>query len=179
MLRQIVLPLVLSLCATTATAADFSFCWTGGNGYTMTGRMQVPDALMSNAILTEEDVTSFKIAGYLEGTLLGTWDMTQHTAQTTWHLRFDPIAMTFLTGGRFATTRSQGWNADGEVENCGNPGFGFNSGSYAQDICVNGQYIADSSIAPETPLIATFGAVTPTCERVSVTSKSPKTNHSD
>ena len=171
--------LALTAIASPLSAADFNFCWAGGNGYTMTGRMQVPDHLMSNAVITENDVTGFKIAGYLEGTLIGTWDMASRNANTTWHLRFDPGSLTFLTGGSFATTRSQGWNADGTAQDCGTPGFGFNSGNYAQDVCINGQYAADSSIAPETPFVATFGAVTPTCDNAVVSSKAPIANHSD
>jgi hypothetical protein len=48
------------------------------------------------------------------------------------------------------------------VTNCGKPGFGFNSGNYAQDICVNGTYIQASSIDPATPLTATFPPSCPT-----------------
>lgn len=170
---------VAGFSSTTAIAADLSFCWIGANGYTMTGRMQVPDRLMSNAILTEADVTAFKIAGYHRGQLLGTWDMAARGDDTTWHLRFDPITQTFLTGDSFATTRSQGWNADGDVSNCGATGFGFNSGNYAQDICVNGQYIQDSSVDPATQFTVSTHSFSPSCESEVMLSKSPRTNHSD
>lgn len=173
-LKSILLSLPLTcLGLAPALAADFHFCWVGGNGYTMTGRITIPDARMSDAIVTETDITAFKISGYQEGTLLGTWSHTQAAPNTTWHLRFDPITMTFLTGDRFATMRSQGWNANGQVQDCGNPGFGFNAGSYAQDICVNGRYIAESSIAPDTPLFVSQSAVTPTCNDALLFSKSP------
>lgn len=174
---------VLLLCCTVfaapASAANLNFCWNGANGYTMTGRMQVPDSKMSNAIITEDDVTAFKISGYLEGSLIGTWDMRQRGPDTTWHLRFDPITLTFLTGGSFDTTRSQGWNADGNVRNCGSPGFGFNSGNWAQDVCVNGEYVSDSSIPPDTLFTATTGPVTPTCDVPNIVSKSRSDEHSD
>lgn len=181
MLRTSIFASLLALAGTAAplSAADLSFCWKGANGYTMTGQMRVPDHLMSNAILTEDDVSAFKIAGYHHGQLLGTWDMQSLDADDTWHLRFDPISLTFLTGDRFASTHSQGWNADGDVQNCGSPGFGFNAGNYAQDICLNGQYVHDSSITPDTPLIATTGTVTATCATTLLTGKSPRTNHSD
>lgn len=167
------------LTALPAAAADLNFCWRGASGYTMTGKMQIPDDKMYRAVVTEKDVTRFKIAGYLDGQLLGTWDMAQAGPDTTWHLRFDPMGMTFLTGGSFAGTHSQGWNADGNVENCGSPGFGFNSGNYAQDICVDGRYMRDSSIDPATAFLATTQAVTPDCGFSTPTSKSPRRETGD
>lgn len=135
-----------------ATAADIHFCWIGDNGYSMSGRMSVPDHLMSKNLITEEDVTGFSITGFHDGRPLGHWNAADRAPGATWHLRFDPQRRTFLTGGTFSTLNSQGWNANGGVTDCGNPGFGFNSGNYAQDICLNGKYVASSSIAPETPL---------------------------
>jgi len=181
MLRH-VLPTLACLTAALAgpvQAADINFCWIGANGYTMTGRMEVPDALMTQAVVTEDEITAFKIAGYHDGKLLGTWDMADRAPGSTWHLRFDPVAMEFLTGGSFRTHRSQGWNADGQVRDCGMPGFGFNSGNFAQDICVNGTYIRDSAVAPDTPFLISSYAFTPNCEFRAMTSKLPKTNHSD
>ena len=171
MIRPIVLTALLLPAA--AQAAVVNFCWLGANGYTMTGRMEVPDNAMYQAVITEADVTRFKISGYYKRQLIGTWNAAQAKRDTTWHLRFDPMGMTFLTGGVFATTHSQGWNADGDVENCGNPGFGFNSGSYGQDICVNGTYFTASSIAPDTPLVATTQTVTSDCRKTVPTSKMP------
>ena len=149
--------------ATPTLAADLRFCWIGANGYSLSGLMEVPDQKMSNAVITEKDVTAFRISGFYQDVPIGNWDMRERTADTTFHVRFDPNAMEFLTGGSFASTNSQGWNADGNVMNCGNPGFGFNSGNYAQDICVNGKYIEASSIAPSTPLVAQIGPDVPTC----------------
>ena len=154
-----------------AQAAELNFCWKGGGGYTMTGRMSLPDAAMFKTILTEDDINGFKISGYHKGTLLGTWDSAERGPDATWHLRFDPAGMLFLTGGRFASFASQGWNADGGVGNCGAQGFGFNSGNYGQDICVNGTYIENSSIAPDTPLVATLDPVTPNCRNTAAVSR--------
>jgi len=162
--------LVAGLCG-PAQAAELNFCWKGGGGYTMTGRMSLPDAAMFKTILTEDDISGFKISGYHKGKLLGTWDSTQRSENATWHLRFDPAGMLFLTGGRFASFASQGWNADGDVSNCGAQGFGFNSGSFAQDICLNGSYIENSSIAPDTPLVATLDPVTPDCRNTAAVSR--------
>jgi len=165
-----------------AHAAEVNLCWRGGNGYTMTGRMTLPDEAMFKTILTEADVTRFKISGYFEGQLIGTWDSGTRANDATWHLRFDPAGMTFLTGGRFASFASQGWNANGNADNCGSPGFGFNSGDFSQDICLNGDYVEGSSIDPNTPLVATLDPVTPDCRNTAAVSKefnsnSDKTNH--
>ncbi|MEJ6396757.1 hypothetical protein [Yoonia sp. 208BN28-4] len=173
--------ILLGICVTGApvAAADLNLCWTGAGGYTMTGRMTVPDAAMRQSVVTQDDVTRFKIAGYLNGRLVGTWNLQDAGPDTTWFLRFDPSTFTFLTGGDFGSRDSQGWNADGAVRNCGNPGFGFNSGNYAQDVCVNGNYITESSIAPETPLMATTDPVTPDCRSVAPLSKSQNGPQSD
>lgn len=153
-------------------AETLNFCWTGGGGYTMTGRMTLKAGAMARTVATESDVSAFKIAGYHRGQLLGTWDMAQRNPDTTWHLRFDPLSMQFLTGGSFAGTNSQGWNANGDVDDCGESGFGFNSGNYAQDICVNGSYVAASSIPPETPFHATRSPVSADCGLPAPLSKS-------
>ncbi len=157
--------------ASPSLAADLRFCWVGANGYSLSGRMQVPDQKMSFSVITENDVTAFRISGFHKGVPIGNWDMRDRTPDTTFHVRFDPIAMQFLTGGSFASTNSQGWNADGNVMNCGNPGFGFNSGNYAQDICVNGKYIEASSIDPSTPLLAQIGPEAATCTPAKLMSK--------
>lgn len=162
--------IALSL-AEPASAAEINLCWRGASGYTMTGRMSVSDTAMFQAVVTEADVTRFKISGYFKGRLLGTWDSGSRDTNTTWHLRFDPVGMTFLTGGNFPSTASQGWNADGTSQNCGKPGFGFNSGNFAQDICVNGAWIEDSGIAPDTPLLATLNPVSPDCSNTAAVSK--------
>ncbi len=158
-------------------AADYSFCWTGANGYVMSGKMTLTQGV--TGIATEKDVTAFKIAGYRDDQLLGTWDMRDLNPGDTWHLRFDTRTQTFPTGGSFPTSRSQGWNADGGAEDCGNPGFGFNSGNYAQDVCVNGRWATDSSIPPDSPLIAVSGFGAAQCQVQMLFSKSGKTNHSD
>jgi len=154
-----------------ANAAVLNLCWTGGDGYTMTGRMTVSDKAMRKSLVTENDVTAFQITGYHEGTKVGDWNLKQRTDTTTWFLRFDPKTLSFPVGGNFGSLVSQGWNANGNVTDCGNPGFGFNSGNYAQDVCINGVYIRESSIDPATPLVATFDPVTPDCRSSAALSK--------
>ena len=150
--------------ATPLTAADLHFCWRGDNGYTMTGVLSLPDSALKQDLVTEADVTGLVITGYHMGRVLGRWDSRKQRPGATWHLRFDPQTRQFLTGGSFTTDHSQGWNANGSVNDCGNPGFGFNSGNYAQDLCVDGTYIHLSSIDPATPLLAGDAPAAPSCD---------------
>lgn len=156
------------LIAQPAQAERFYFCWAGAGGYTMTGVMDVSDTSMRQAIITETDVTSFQIIGFERGVAIGSWSLADRTPSTTWHLRFNPQTLTFPTGGNFPSDASQGWNADGDVEDCGRAGFGFNSGNYAQDICWRGVWMEQSSIDPDTPLRATKQPVTPDCRGVAL-----------
>lgn len=144
----------LCLAATQADAALVHLCWVGGDGYTMTGTMEFPDALLSAPIVTEADVTRFKIAGYHHGQLIGTWDMANRTAATSWYLRYIPATMTFPTDGQVSGPIDQAWNADGTATDCGMPGFGFNAGNYAQDFCLNGVWLESSGVPPATPFKA-------------------------
>jgi hypothetical protein len=154
-------------------AAQFNFCWLGANGFTMTGVIGFPDAALSKPLVTEADVTLFRITGYEDGVAIGRWSLDDLKPGTTWLLRFDPATLTFPTGGNFPGDAAQGWNADGDVQDCGPGGFGFNSGNYAQDICLNGVWIAQSSIDPATPLRATTDPVTAQCDGPLLLGKRP------
>lgn len=154
----------LALALTTpAQAADFNFCWIGDNHYTMRGHIGFADRHLDAALLTETDITSFEITGYEHGIAIGSWNMNDRKADTTWHLRFSPRDLSFPTGGRFPSDDSQGWNNNGDGNACGHRGFGFNTGNFSQDICLFGVYVTLSSIAPDTPLRATIHPVTIDC----------------
>lgn len=168
---------LLLLLATPVQAAEFNLCWVGSNGYTVTGRFTINDSAMDLPIVTEADVSRFKISGYHNGTFLGSWDMRTRAPDATWFFRFDPQTRQFPSGELFGQEASQGWNADGAVVNCGNPGFGFNAGDYSQDICVNGIYIRDSSVLSSETFVATTGPVTPTCDGPMPMSKSTPRGH--
>ncbi len=143
------------LTATPLHAAQFQFCWTGANGYTMEGIIEIPDALQNTGLITETDVTGFRIIGFLDGVAVGSWDMADLRADTSWTLRFDTNTLRFPTGGLRQDNSYQEWNANGQVDNCGAVGgFGFNGGNYAQDVCINNVWVEDSSIDPATPLFA-------------------------
>ncbi|PVA06297.1 hypothetical protein [Thalassorhabdomicrobium marinisediminis] len=143
MIRTAVL---VALFAVPAGAADFEFCWEGANGYRMEGRMTVPDALLDRPLLTHDDVTAFTIQGFKDDVPLGAWNMAQRHPGTAWNLSFDPRGMVFPTGGMHDGPKGQAWNAGGRADDCGNPGFGFNSGTNAQDLCVNNVWRTDSMI---------------------------------
>lgn len=138
--------LALCLLVLPAQAADFEFCWEGANGYRMEGRMTVPDALLGEPLITHNDVTDFFIQGFRDDVPLGAWDLSQLTPETSWNLSFDPRGMVFPTGGMHDSPKGQAWNAGGRADDCGDPGFGFNSGTNAQDVCVNNVWHTDSMI---------------------------------
>lgn len=154
---------IVSLIATQANAADFYFCWTGGSGYTMTGQMAIPESALNQPLITEADVTGFKIAGYLDGALLGKWDMSMLTPDTSWMLRYDPIRGVFPTPGELELGVTQAWNAGGNADDCGESGFGFNLGNYAQDFCLHGVWIEESGMPPDTPFLVSPIPIDPYC----------------
>lgn len=138
--------IALVLAATPAAALDFEFCWEGANGYRMEGVMSVPSDAMAQALITHNDISGFTIQGFQDDIALGAWDMSQVTPSTSWNLSFDPRGMVFPTGGMHDSDKGQAWNAGGRADDCGNPGFGFNSGTNAQDLCVNNVWRTDSMI---------------------------------
>jgi len=153
----------VSLIATNANAADFYFCWLGANDYTMTGQMTITPSALNKPVVTQDDVIRFKIAGYQEGRLLGKWDMETRAPDDTWVLFFDPGRSVFMTPGDVGLGVSQAWNANGNADDCGNPGFGFNLGNFAQDFCVNGVWVEESGMPPETTFLVSPTPVDPQC----------------
>lgn len=147
MIRTALLSLALATAAQTAHTADFEFCWEGDNGYRMEGFMRVPDDLLTRPLLTHNDVTAFFIQGFKDDIPLGSWDLAQLTPTTSWNLSFDPRGMVFPTGGMHNSAKGQAWNAGGRADDCGDPGFGFNSGTNAQDLCVDNIWRTDSMIS--------------------------------
>lgn len=160
----------LFLMATQAHAVDYYFCWQGANGYTMTGQMSIDPVAVNKPVVTQDDVTEFRISGYQSGRLLGKWDMATRADSASWLLNFDPAARTFFTPGAIGLGVSQAWNADGTATDCGSPGFGFNLGNFAQDFCVNGQWIEESGMPPETPFLVSPIPVDPQCRVYAPTS---------
>ena len=143
---------LLSLLASPLAAETWHFCWIGAGGYSMAGTMTLVAG--AGPIATEADVTAFRIVGFSEGTPIGAWSLADLDATTTWHLRFDVEEEVFPTGGHHLGPAGQAWNANGSVNDCGVPGFGFNSGSNAQDICLDNRFVTASSIDRATPLPA-------------------------
>ncbi|MDG4646889.1 hypothetical protein P6F26_00400 [Roseibacterium sp. SDUM158017] len=147
--------LVLSAgAAVPSDTARFQFCWIGAGGYTMEGVIGFPAELLGTGIITQADVTEFAIRGYLDGMSVGSWTMADRTTETSWTLFFDTRSVAFPMGGHFLEQSYQEWNANGQVDDCGKPGFGFNGGNWAQDFCIDNVWIEESSIDPDTPLPA-------------------------
>ena len=152
--------LVALLATTTPVAAEsWAFCWIGANGWSMEGFIAYPDG--ASGLLTQDDLTAFEITGLRDGVPVGRWSMADRTPDTTFVLRFDADALAFPTGGDPASDDYQAWNADGFVTDCGTPGFGFNGGDRAQDVCVDGVFVEESGVAPDTPLTIAANAATP------------------
>ena len=143
--------LALLLLATPAQAVTHGFCWRGSDGYRIEGFITYDEA-DADRLLTEDDVLGFGITGWRHEAYLGRWSMKELTPETSWTLRFDPRTLSFPMGGFIENDTYQEWNADGFAEDCGNPGFGFNGGNRAQDLCVDGVFIDESGIDPDTPL---------------------------
>lgn len=155
--------LTLGLTASAADAAEYYFCWEGANGYTMTGQMSLADGALDKPLVTEDDVTEFRIAGYKDGILIGKWDQATRAPDDPWFLTFDPERLAFFTPQELGAGVSQAWNAGGNADDCGDPGFGFNLGNYAQDFCLNGQWVEESGMPPETPFLVSTVPVDPLC----------------
>ncbi|CTQ49304.1 hypothetical protein [Jannaschia donghaensis] len=142
--------IVILAFAGPAQAATHSFCWEGANDYRIEGFISYPDD--AAGVVTEDTVTGFGITGWRGGDYLGDWSLADRTPDTSFTLRFDTRTLSFPMGGYPQDGTYQEWNADGTATDCGDPGFGFNGGNRAQDLCVNGQFIDESGIAPDTPL---------------------------
>jgi hypothetical protein len=164
-MRRAASVLVAFVFATPALAVELHFCWLGADGYRMSGKMAFPDELATADLVTETDVTSFEITGYHFDQVVGHWSIAQLRPETSWNLSFLPREMAFVTGGYSNSDGGQEWNANGYVEDCGNPGFGFNSGAGAQDICINGRFMFESSIASAAPFPAQLASDPLACDR--------------
>ena len=145
---------LLVLLATPSQAAVVHFCWVGSAGYSMTGRMEFPDALLGADVVTEADVTAFRITGFRDGARIGTWDVATREADDIFILFYLPKTMHFPTNGEMTDWLDQAWNADGTASDCGPGGFGFNAAGNAQDVCVDGTWIRESGVPPPTPFHA-------------------------
>ena len=153
--RVLSLGLLSGLAALPLQAAQFQFCWIGANGYTMEGMIAFPDALLNTGVITQAQVTGFRIQGFRDGLPVGFWSLEMLTPDTSWTLSFDTGALQFPMGGNRSLGTYQEWNANGTVDDCGAVGgFGFNGGDWAQDVCIDNTWIEASSIDPFTPLPA-------------------------
>jgi hypothetical protein len=166
------LTLALAALAHPVDAAVVHFCWAGANGYSMTGTLEFPDELLEADVVTQWDVTGFRITGFKDGSPIGSWDWATRQRDDVFYLRYLPREMRFATGGEVPGTYDQAWNADGTAADCDADGFGFNAANYAQDFCLGGVWIEESGVPPETPFPAQAEPVAdPTCRGPELLSK--------
>ena len=154
---------LLAALALPAQAETIHFCWLGANGYTMTGLMELDRNGMRRPIATERNVTRFEITGYRDGTPIGAWSLATAEPGDPWFLHYDTRTRAFLPGAALGMGTTQGWNAGGTAEDCGPGGFGFNSGNYAQDFCLDGVWIEESGVDPDTPFLYADSPIAPDC----------------
>ena len=129
--------LIVAANAGSAHAIAFNFDWTGSDGYSMDGMFSYDDSLIGTGATDETDLTTFMIELYLNGESLGTWDFFADGLipdSLPMNFNFDASSESFLVGGPAAGTSGQTWNTSG---NC-SPGFGFQSGSGSQLLCIDG-----------------------------------------
>lgn len=136
-----------------AQNATFRFEWIGEGGYSLRGGLSFPAALLGQRLVLEDDLDCFAIEGYRDGQAIGRWALGMLTEETTWRLTFDPAAAAFVVWGPGAPM-PQAWNMDGQGVDCGAGGFGFNIGNAAQDICLDGNLLTESQVAPSRPFPA-------------------------
>ena len=148
-----------ALLATPAQAVTYAFCWQGGAGYRIEGTISYPDG--RTGLLTETDLTGFAIRGFRGPVQVGKWNLATAEADDPVTIRFDADALAFPMGGWRSSDTYQEWNAGGTADDCGNPGFGFNGGNRAQDVCVNGAFIDESGVPPDTPLAVAADPASP------------------
>ncbi len=145
--------LILSAGAVDAETMTYAFEWHGGEGYTLKGAMEYQSEAVTGRFVTAQDLTCFVIEGRMEDTPLGRWALTMRNEETTWRLHFDPLTDSFLVDGQ-GIWMPQAWNMNGEGNNCGPDGFGFNIGNAAQDICLDNTLILESQAQPDRPFPA-------------------------
>ncbi|MFW2589157.1 hypothetical protein [Sagittula sp. SSi028] len=140
--------------AAQAQEAIYEFSWDGAGGYSLQGAVAVDRLRDETALITQDDVSCFYIKGRLGDREIGEWGLGLLNEETWWRMLLDPQVPAFLVEGMGAQM-PQAWNMDGFGTSCGAGGFGFNIGSAAQDLCIDGQLIVDSQIDPFRPFPVT------------------------
>ena len=149
---RLCIAVALILAAGVGRSETRYICWRGAGGYTMTGKFQYADALAQRPLIRESDLISFRIEGFLDGERIGRWSLDDLRPETSWLFRYDPVRHIFpLTD---PSGLYQMWNANGLVNDCGTPGFGFNAGNGGQDVCIDDTFVTASTIDPATPLVS-------------------------
>jgi hypothetical protein len=139
--------------AAAADSAAFRFVWQGGGDWSMRGAIAFDAALLGGPWVLEDQVQCFFIEGYEGDRPVGRWALGMLNEETTWTLTFDPAAGHFVIYS-LDSFMPQAWNMDGAGRDCGDPGFGFNIGNAAQDLCLDGELVEASQVPPDRPFPA-------------------------
>lgn len=145
---------LVSACTASAEPRNYSFTWSGENGYWLHGAIGFDSADAVSGIIREWDVTCFEIKGFRTDDFLGRWALGELTAKTAWRVHFDLNSEAFLVVGD-GYDMPQAWNMRGDGNGCGAGGFGFNLGNLAQDICVDDAVVIESQTGSFQPFPAT------------------------
>jgi len=154
-MKRFILALLVTSTPLTAQAASYSFTWEGSNGYRLEGAFSIPDRLSASEYVDQTEVGCFRIQGFQSDKPIGLWGLAQLTPETNWKFNFEPMNLRIRTGGSSVRSRfGQEWNMNGRGNNCGHDQIGFNSGTAAQDICLDNKLIYASQVPSNTPLKA-------------------------
>ncbi|WP_298497555.1 hypothetical protein [uncultured Maritimibacter sp.] len=136
-----------------AEDVTYRFQWQGAGGYSLRGVMSFDESLAGADVVYEGDLTCFAIEGYEGKKPIGRWALGMLTEETSWTVTFLPEPSQFVVYSD-AAQMPQAWNMNGLGEDCGTPGFGFNIGNQAQDLCLNGEWVWESQVEPSRPFPA-------------------------
>jgi len=120
-----------------ASTITEDFSWTGSDGYTMTGSFSYPSSL--SGAITGSQLTSFSMEVFLDGTEVGSWNLSSGYAGYTFNFNFNATTLTFFQGAGDLSygPMGQDWDDLPGLAGCPDSGVGFASGSAEQGVCVN------------------------------------------
>jgi hypothetical protein len=133
-----------------AETVTMAFRWEGSGGYAVSGALQYDTRDVSGPLVRDSDLICFHVDGTKDGEAIGHWGLRMLNEETDWRLFLDPEGPELLVEG-MGVDMPQAWNMDGFGTSCGAGGFGFNIGSAAQDLCLDGALLYESQVDPFRP----------------------------
>jgi hypothetical protein len=130
-----------------AAPIHYEWSWHGGstNQYRFEGIFSIDESVLGSYKVTEADLLSFSMEGYIRGVSQGSWSGTPHK------FRFNGIFEQFLipipNSPYTQIDKENSWNRWGT-------GAGLSVGSGFQLMSVDGEYIIDSRVSNNSPTFA-------------------------